>query len=145
MSLKEIYIIYSVDIRAVSKDDLKLKFDYYKKNYNKPDISFDRFIELMISWNKYPYEFTITPEGYYEYLMDAKCKVENNVYDINEGGCFPYAVIASLPLNCLFPNTFGDRDFLLFEYNKKENKYFQTEWNDDKFVKLLDFAKHGGM
>lgn len=143
--MDNVYIVYLVDIKKLSPEDMQKNFECYKIKYNKPDFSFERFVELMNDWGNYPYHITADPQGYYATYEDAKRNVQSNVCDINEAGAFPYVVIASMPLDCIYPTATEKRSFNLFNYDVKQDKYYEINWDEDQFQRLLKFAKCGGM
>ena len=65
--------------------------------------------------------------GYVKNLEEAKDIVENNKYDLNEAGCYPYVVIEDIPEG---PYQY-DFHPLWFEFDKEIEKYKPIDFSPD--------------
>lgn len=65
--------------------------------------------------------------GYVTSLEEAKDIVENNRYDLNEAGCYPYAVIENIPAGIYH----YDFEPLWFKFNDETEKYDEIDFSPD--------------
>lgn len=138
-----IYILYLVDINKVTEDSLRIGFASYHAQY--PNRTFDDYVRFKKNWDEDKYSFIIEPQGYF---IDEEKAVEyarNNVGDINEAGSYPYVVVASMPLNRVYPMC-NERKFRLFKFDDPTESYIEIDWTENEGTEiLLKRGLHGAL
>ena len=56
--------------------------------------------------------------------------------DINEAGAYPYVIVASMPLNRVYPMC-NIRDFRLFHFDHKKDVYKEIDWDYSEATQIL--------
>jgi hypothetical protein len=88
------------------------------------------------NWDRDKYTFDIEPQGYFIDRATAVDYAESNMGDINEAGAYPYVVISSMPLHCVYPHA-NIREHILFYFNKETGRYDEIDWDRDEGTKCL--------
>lgn len=129
-----IYILYLVDINKVTDESLRIGFASYHAQY--PNRTFDDYVRFKQNWDEDKYSYIIEPQGYFIDEDEAVKYAEENVGDINEAGSYPYVIIASMPLNRVYPMC-NERTFRLFKFDELTDKYVEIHWTDDEGTVIL--------
>ncbi len=137
-NLSSIYVVYAVDIHAVTHEDLVHQFASYKSRY--PNRDWDSFMKYKSNWNRDKYTFDVDPMGYFADLDTAMQKAVNNTLDFNEAGAYPYAVVCEMPLNVMYALA-ETKEMILLKFNKNTGLYEETSWDESQGTMYL---KHHG-
>lgn len=132
-----LYILYLVDIHAITQRDLEIGFASYHARY--PDRTYEQYLRYKSNWDRDKYSFDVEPQGYFIDKATAVDCAESNMGDINEAGAYPYVVISSMPLHCVYPHA-NIREHALFHFNKETGRYDEIDWDHDEGTKCL--ARH---
>lgn len=130
-----LYILYLVDIHAVTQRDLEVGFASYHARY--PERTFEQYLKYKRNWDRDKYSFDIEPQGYFIDRATAVDYAESNMGDINEAGAYPYVVISSMPLHCVYPHA-NIREHTLFHFNKETERYEEIDWDYNDGTKCLE-------
>lgn len=142
-NLSSIFVLYAVDIHAVTHEDLVHKFASYKSKY--PNRDWDSFMKVTSNWDGDKYTFDIEPIAYFADLETAMMKARNNTLDFNESGSYPYAIICEMPLNVVYAFA-EEREMCLLKYNRVSGMYEEVSWEESQGTMYLrKYAEHGGI
>jgi hypothetical protein len=130
-----LFILYLVDIHEVTRMDLEIGFASYHARY--PERTFEDYIKFKRNWDQDKYTFDIEPQGYFIDRATAVDYAKCNMGDINEAGAYPYVVISSMPLHCVYPHA-NIREHTLFHFNKDTEKYDEIDWDYNDGTKCLE-------
>lgn len=137
-----IYVLYAVDIHAVTHEDLVHQFASYKSRF--PNRDWESFMKYKSNGNRDKYTFDVEALGYFADLETAMQKAINNTLDFNEAGAYPYAVICEMPLNVVYAFA-EDRAMHLLKYNCHTGKYEEVSWNESQGAMYLhQYGRCGG-
>ena len=136
-----IFILYLVDINAVTEESLRIKFASYHAQY--PDRTWEQFLKFKKNWDEDRFSFIIEPQGYFIDEDTAMDYAQKNIGDINEAGAYPYVIVSSMPLNRVYPMC-NFRKHRLFHFNKKTEQYEEISWNYNEGTQLLEKKADNG-
>jgi hypothetical protein len=138
-----IFVLYIATIENVTQKDLEDEYTHsYKVKF--PERTFEQFMRYKRDWNKDKYRFAVEPQGYFLDENTAVKYVKANMGDINESGSFPYAIVSSMPLNCVYP-TANIRTHRLFRYTRDTDTYDEVSWEALESTRLLlKYGQRGG-
>ena len=140
--ISSIFVLYAVDIHAVTHEELVHQFASYKSRF--PNRDWDSFMKYKSNWDKDKYTFDIEAMGYFADLETAMKKATNNTLDFNEAGAYPYAVICEMPLNVVYAFA-EEREMCLLKYNHKTGKYEEVSWDESQGAMYLrKYGESGG-
>ena len=119
-----IYIVYAVDAGERSQQQQQKEFEIMKIKYGKPNWSFNEYERFKKSWRDFKYYANLEPMAYCKSMDDAKYAVVNNICDFNECGSYPYAAIAVVPMDYVYPESYmTEGDVLTYRYNIDQDQY----------------------
>ena len=143
-----IYILYIASAHKMTEKDFEIGFAAYKARF--PERTFESYMKFKKNWDEDKYVFDVEPQGYF---LDEKTAIDYaiaNMGDINEAGCFPYAIVSSKPLNRYYPYAIvssmplnrvyafcNEGTHKLFHYNKETDKYDPMDWDYSEETKYL--------
>lgn len=129
-----LYILYLVDIHEVTQRDLDIGFASYHVRF--PDRTYEQYLKYKKNWDADKYTFDIEPQGYFIDKATAVDYAESNMGDINEAGAYPYVVVSSMPMHCVYPHA-NIREHTLFHFNKETERYDEVSWDLNEGTKCL--------
>lgn len=129
-----IYILYLVDINQVTEESLRIGFASYQAKW--PNRTFETYMRHKRDWKEDKYSYIIEPQGYFIDAATAVDYAEKNIGDINEAGAYPYVIVASMPLNRVYPMC-NIREFRLFHFDKKKDVYNEIDWDYSEATQIL--------
>ena len=119
-----IYIVYAVNAGERSQQQKQKEFEIMKIKYGKPKLTYEEFEKMKKSWKDYDYYASLEPMAYCQTMDDAKYIVTNNICDFNECGSYPYAAIAVMPMEYVYPESYMyEADVLTYRYNMDQDQY----------------------
>ena len=130
-----LFMLYVVDIHEVTRRDLEIGFASYNARY--PERTFEDYMRYKKNWDRDKFTFDIEPMGYFIDRAEAVYYAEYNMGDINEAGAYPYVVVSSMPLHCVYPHA-NIREHTLFHFNKKTERYEEVGWDFNEGTKYLE-------
>ena len=144
VSLKSsIYVLYAVDVIAVTHESLVHEFASYKSRY--PQRDWDSFMKYKSNWDRDKYKFIAENIAYFSDLETAVDKTVSNRLDFNEGGAYPYAIICEMPLNAIYAFSYN-RKMWLYKYNRNTGEYEKISWEDSQdTLYLKKYCESGGL
>lgn len=120
---KPIYLLYAISIHKNTEDDIKRNMDAENIRLNtKMDI--DYYKDFLKSFHELNYETSDCVIGYFDNKETAVEYAINNAGDMNEAGCYNYAIVCQRNLNRLYPDL-ETEDMAIFEYNHDTDKYVE--------------------
>lgn len=131
-----VFLIYSGNIKSLTKDDLIKKYKIRKIQYPTAlNITFEEYLALLKSWNDDTYDImSFDLLAICNDLEVAKEKVINNVGDFNEAGCYNHAIILEVFKDQIYTLTEIQSAFF-YEYDNTLDKYKEIE--DEKLLSFL--------
>ena len=136
-SLKYLYIVYAISVQNKTDDILKREYecDLIKHNRSREKFTYERFLQLLDSWGLRRYNISTSEMSFHYKYKDAELCVVNNVCDINEAGCYPYAAIVRVPIGATYFETYiKEDDVEIYKYHHDIDKYRPFSLDDDKYL-----------
>lgn len=130
-----LFILYLVDIHEVTRKDLEIGFASYHARY--PQRTFEDYLRYKRNWDRDKFSVNIEPQGYFIDRATAVDYAESNMGDINEAGAYPYVVVSSMPLHCVYPHA-NTREHTLFHFNKETERYEEVDWDYNEGTQHLE-------
>lgn len=129
-----IYVLSIASVRKVTQKDLEIGFASYHARY--PERTFESYIKFKSNWDEDKFSYNVEPQGYFIDENVAVDYANKNIGDINEHGSFPYAIVSSMPLNCVYPVA-NFRRHRIFKYNDEEKMYEEIQWDHSEETLFL--------
>lgn len=135
---ESIYVCYVVSVMKETEESLRKRYEVYKLQYDKPYVTFERFMELQRSWRTDKCIISSFEVGYFDDKEDAVKAISSNMADINECGAYPFAAIVEMPKNCFYPNTYASRnEVMVFKFDQISKTYVLFD-EDPELANLIN-------
>ena len=108
MIMEHIFLVFMVDIEEKTVLDFEKEMNIMKIEYGWNYKSIEEFKDFLKDIQK-SIDYKITKEvvGYFTDENLANQMLLDNVFDVNDGGSYPYAAIIKLPTNTFYPECFS--------------------------------------
>lgn len=125
MDLQRIHIIYAIDAKEKTKDDLLKEHEIFKIQHpNWQKSTFSEFLSFQKEWKHDKYSFDVEDIAYFLDKQKAIDFISNNRTDINEAGAYPFAALLSVPIGTSYARAHTRfEDVMLFEYDPLSDQY----------------------
>lgn len=152
--MTNIYLVNMIDIKRKTKADWEKEFKIFNINYKSTYKCLNNYKEFIKGTYKCS-DYIITEEivGYFTNKKTAQHMLSKNIYDVNDGGIYPYAIIIELPANVFYPESFSmakrvhiykfvknsTLNTMIYKCLVDENGGFKKDnlLNDEEFIKVL--------
>ena len=123
------YRVIAISIREITEEDLKKEFEIDKIKH--PNLtSYEKWLNNTNKWVGTKYRVGSYDLGYFLEKEEALWAVENNLGGMDEGGCYPYALIEKLPLNTAYPTSTCETEYDLFKFNFETRGYEAIDFHE---------------
>jgi hypothetical protein len=133
-NFSDIYILYLVSYHEVTHKDLEIGYAAYHTRF--PERDFESYMRMKRNWDEDRFTYDIEPQVYFISRKTAIEYAESNMGDINEAGSYPYVIVSSMPLNCVYPKC-NERDHTLLHFNQETRRYEEIDWDCNDAMRLL--------
>lgn len=130
------YIIHPISIRELTQEDLKIAYEIDCLKHNKT-LNYDKWLQLQKDFNCDKYKIGYYDLGYFLQKEQALYAVEHNLAGMDEGGCYPFAIIEELRFNVGYPSCSDYTNYELFEINDDYDGYHSISWDKNEKTKAI--------
>ena len=140
MKRQYIYILYAVDARHLSEDDIKKNFEIFKASSPHPKKVtmeyYKRFIEDLYHESA---NIAVEREEIAFFLDEAEALhyAQKNIGDYNDGGCYHYGMVERVPTGCAYPSTCIETKYWLFKFVDMETGYVPISLDADELTMAI--------
>ena len=100
----KIYYVSAISLEEITEEKMKHLYEIHKVKYNKPNLSYEDFIEFKKSWKEDEYIIDSFISSYHLSKEEAIQYAIENIGDINECGSYPYAGVSTAYIGHAYHN-----------------------------------------
>lgn len=106
--MEHIFLVFMVDVEEKNILDWEKEMNIMKIEYGWKYKSIEDYKDFLKDVHKcIDYKITKEVVGYFTDEKLARQMLLDNVFDVNDGGSYPYAAIMKLPMNTFYPDSYS--------------------------------------
>lgn len=138
--MEKIYITHAISLENKTEESLKKEYEIKCLKYNKK-FDWNCFLKILKQTYEDKYSIGGFISGFYNKKEEATYAIVNNIGDINEAGCYPYAAVCTADIGVAYYDSYQniETDFDIYEYNFDSKKYEPLNKEADEYKAILHY------